>query len=75
MLGYLLTGSAKDALIKIGVKLNTTLDQVVDFLDKPHRASAHKRNVPLGKPYPVDFKCHHMILEYPSLRRHKRVSD
>jgi hypothetical protein len=75
MLGYLLTGSAADTLIKIGAKLNTTLDQVADFPEKPHRASMHKRNVPAGKPYPIDFKCHHMILEYLSLRRHKRMSE
>ena len=74
MLGYLLTGSATDALIKIGAKLSTTLDQVADFPERPHRTSTHKRNAPAGKPYPIDFKCHHMILEYPSLRRHKRIS-
>ncbi len=73
MLGYLLTGSAADALAKIGAKLNITLDQVADFPDKPHRASTHKRNVPAGKLYSIDFKCHHLIFEYPSLRRHKRM--
>lgn len=74
MLGYLLTGSTADALIKIGAKLNTILGQVADFPERPHRASTHKRNVPAGKQYPIDFKCHHMILEYSSLRRHKRMS-
>lgn len=75
MLGYLLTGNAADALIKIGAKLNATLDQVTDFPKRPHRASMHKRNVPEGKQYPIDFNCHHMILEYSSLRRHKRMSE
>jgi hypothetical protein len=71
MLGYLLTGRARDALAKIGAKLNTTLDQLADFPQRPHRASIHKRKVPTGKLYSIDFKCHHMILEYPSLRRRK----
>jgi hypothetical protein len=75
MLGYLLTGSAADALIKIGAKLNTTLDQVADFPQRPHRESMHKRNAPPGKQYPIDFKCHHMILEYPSLHRYKRTQE
>jgi hypothetical protein len=75
MLGYLLTGSAADALTNIGAKLNTTLDQVADFPKRPHRASTHKRNAPAEKPYPIDFKCHHMILEYLSLRRQKRISE
>jgi len=71
MLGYLLTGSAADALVKISTKLNTVLEQVTDFPERPHRASKHKRNVPAGKSYPIDFRCHHMILEYLSLRRYK----
>lgn len=73
MLGYLLTGNAADALTKLGAKLNISLDRVADFPDKPHRASMHKRNVPAGKLYSIDFKCHHLIFEYRSLSRHRRT--
>ena len=75
MLGYLLKGSAADALIKIGAKLNVKLEPVTGFLERPHRASTHKRNPPASKSYSIDFKCHHMIFEFPFLRRHKRTSE
>ena len=69
MLGYLLTGSATETLAAIAVKLNCILEPVAAFGDRPHRVSSHHRIVPSGKDYLEDFRCHHLILEYPGLTR------
>jgi hypothetical protein len=52
MVGYLLTGSASEALVQIAKKLKQPLDPVPAFPDRPHRLSTHKRSVPAGKAYP-----------------------
>ena len=70
MLAYLLSGSASDALARIGKKLGCSLETVAQFPSRPHRVSKHHRSVPIGKTYPVDFRCHHLVLEYPGLVRH-----
>ena len=69
MLGYLLTGKSEDVFTAIAGKLGCTLEPVTGHSAKPNRLSHHKRNVPAGKPYPVEFDCYHMILEYPDLSR------
>jgi hypothetical protein len=69
MLGYLLSGSAGIALRQIETVLGTKLDPVPHFHRRPHRVSSHIRAVPVGKSYPADFHCHHLILEYPGLKR------
>lgn len=71
MLGYLLTGKALAALDQIGKKLGCSLDTVREFSSRPHRVSSHHRSIPAGKMYPVDFECHHMILEFHGLERHR----
>lgn len=71
MLGYLLSGNASDALARIANKLGCRLEKVTTFAERAHRLSAHRRNVPSGKPYPVEFGCHHLILEYPGLTRRR----
>jgi hypothetical protein len=71
MLGYLISGSALDALANIAKKLGCVLDTVAEFPSRPHRLSNHRRSVPTGKPYPSDFRCHHLVLEYPGLTRHR----
>lgn len=70
MLGYLLSGTATEALKRIETKLGCVLDTVVNSPTRPHRVSRHFRSVPPGKTYPADFGCHHLVLEYPGLRRH-----
>lgn len=70
MLGYLLSGTAADALVRIASKLGCALDPVVEFSGRPHRVSSHQRLVPPGKSYPIDFGCHHLVLEYIGLTRH-----
>lgn len=71
MLGYLLTGSASDALSGIAKKLGCTLNPVPEFSSRPHKSSSHIRSVPKGKDYPANFECHHLILDYSGLARHK----
>lgn len=71
MLGYLLSGSASDAFDGIGKKLGCTLSSVSGSSSaRPHRMSQHVRAVPAGKCYPKDFTCHHLMLEFPGLKRH-----
>jgi hypothetical protein len=70
MLGYLLTGNAYDTLARIASKLQLVLAEVAEFSARPHRISEHQRTVPTGKPYPINFKCHHLVLEFPTLKRH-----
>lgn len=72
MLGYLLTGSPKDALEAISIKLGVTLDQVKDRPPETSRCSDHNRNVPAGKPYPTGFRCYHLLMEFPGLTRAAR---
>lgn len=69
MLGYLLTGKPDDAFAVIAEKLSCTLEPVSEHLAKPNRLSLHQRKVPAGKPYPAEFGCYHIILEYPDLSR------
>lgn len=71
MVGYLLTGTAAVTLLNIEKKLGCTLDDGAFAPGRPHRTSGHVRSVPNGKPYPPNFKCHHLILEYPQLKRTK----
>lgn len=71
MLGYLLTGSASDALLGIEKKLGCVLRPVPGLSSRPHMSSNHTRSVPAGKKYPVNFECHHLILDYSGLSRHK----
>ncbi len=69
MLGYLLTGIPDDAFVTIAQKLGCNLETVVGHTEKPIRLSKHRRKVPAGKPYPAEFDCYHMILEYLDLSR------
>lgn len=69
MLGYLLIGKPDDVFSEIAKKLDCILKPVPEYPSKPNRFSKHKRNVPIGKLYPSEFECYHMILEYPGLSR------
>jgi hypothetical protein len=69
MLGYLLSGQPCDVFTTIEEKLRCTLSPVAEHPAKPNRLSQHQRTVPTGKPYPAEFNCYHIILEYPDLSR------
>jgi hypothetical protein len=63
MLGYLLAGVASKAYSNIAAKVPCTLSHHPDFPTRNHKTSNHKRIVPSEKSYPVDFCCHHLLLE------------
>lgn len=69
MLGFLLCGNADEAFKKISEKLACSLEAISTILDRPNRVSRHSRNVPVGKPYPPEFDCYHLMLEFPDLER------
>ena len=69
MLGYLLTGKPEDVFTAIIEHMGYILELVSEYPEKPNRRSQHKRRVPAGKPYSVEFDCYHMILEYSALSR------
>lgn len=62
MLGYLLTGLPANTLANIASKVPCILDDHPGFAAYSHRTSDHVRTVPIGKPYSVDFRCHHLIM-------------
>lgn len=71
MLGYLLSGDTSEALDGIGKKLGCKLHPVGGpSSTRAHRMSYHVRTPPAGKPYPQDFTCHHLMLEFVGLKRH-----
>ena len=70
MLGYLLSGSSFDAFKNIGATVPCMLVDHPSFPHRPHKLSEHVRMVPLGKSYPASFRCHHLILGFPRLKRH-----
>ena len=69
MLGYLLTGKPEDALEAIAGKLGVTLEEVINLPTATNRCSEHRRTVPTEKPYPPEFRCYHLILEFPFVQR------
>lgn len=69
MLGYLLTGKPDDAFGAIAVSLGCPLAPVSEHPARANRVSRHKRSVPPGKPYPAEFDCFHLVLEFPGVSR------
>lgn len=63
MLGYLLAGVASKAYSNIAAKVPCLLSDHPDFPTRNHKTSHHRRIVPLEQSYPVDFCCHHLLLE------------
>jgi hypothetical protein len=62
MLAYLLNGEPSKVFKNIEKKLNCKLIHHADFSNRDHKTSDHQRCVPKGKPYPRDFRCHHLVL-------------
>jgi hypothetical protein len=62
MLGYLVSGDAKQALTNISVELGAPLRAHPSFAVRPHRLSDHKRASPLHPRSAGYFLCHHLIL-------------
>jgi hypothetical protein len=69
MLGYLLTGTSGEALVNIATKLACTLTSLGTV--RAHAVSHHQRILPPGKPWPTEFVCHHLIMDFNGLKRTK----
>ena len=69
MLGYLLSGSASEAFNNIAKKTPCTLEDHLAFSSHPQKLSRHTRTGPHCKAHNVEFRCHHLILEFPELKR------
>jgi len=63
MLGYCLGNNSQETFNNISVALPCTLSNHPNFIDRDHKISDHQRNVPVGKEYPVKFRCHHLLLQ------------
>lgn len=63
MLGYLLAGNCEIAFANIAKKGKWNLSIHDHFPKRDHRTSDHQREVPVGKPYPMHFRCHHLLLQ------------
>ena len=74
MLAYLLAGTPDRAFAAISERLGCTLEPVPEQPGRPNRVSRHTRTVPSGKPYPAEFDCFHLVLEYPDLSRGMSVA-
>lgn len=70
MLGYLLSGTTADAFGSIETKVPCKLGHHPKFPSRPHKTSPHQRTVPVGKSYPANFLCHHLLLEFLEVHRH-----
>ncbi|MDD4965162.1 MAG: hypothetical protein PHI11_14715 [Gallionella sp.] len=69
MLGFLLSGTADDAFRNIAQKTPCELENHPAFSSRSQKLSHHTRSVPLGKAYPTKFRCHHLMLDFPYLKR------
>jgi hypothetical protein len=62
MLGYLLSGDPARTFARIAEHLHARLADCGSFVGRAHKVSAHARHVPVGKPYPKAFRCHHLLM-------------
>lgn len=69
MLGYLLSGTADDVFQNIAKKTPCKLDNHPAFSSRPQKLSSHIRTIPSAKTYPSKFRCHHLMLGFPNLKR------
>ena len=69
MVAFLLAGVPAKVFSNIATKLPCTLKAHPKFLARLHKTSEHQRLPKLGKNYPSDFRCHHLILEFPGIVR------
>jgi len=63
MLGYLFSGDSNKAFTNIEIKVPCILDAHRHFPDRDYKTSNHRRVVPSGESYPVDFRCHHLLFK------------
>lgn len=72
MLGYLLKGSVENVFRNLEEKIPCSLAAHPDLPNRPCKMSDHVRQVEAGRPYPSNFRCYHLILEFPEIVRWKK---
>ena len=65
MLGYVIDGTVEQHFTAIAARVPAVLTHHPAFSTRPHRYSDHQRAVPPGRPYPVEFRVHHLLLVLP----------
>jgi hypothetical protein len=76
MLGYLLSGTAEEVLANIAERLGVDYAETTSIdAARPQRSAWHTRTVPVGKPYPSPFRCHHLIFGFHGLSRASAASS
>lgn len=63
MVGFLMSGDENVAFKSIEKKVPCKLKAHPDFPKRHHKTSDHRRKVPRGKPYPRNFRCHHLLMK------------
>lgn len=67
MLGYLREGAVDSAFDAIAGHFGfRALELHPSFPGRSHRYTVHSRQVPNGKQYPLELRCHHMLMELRS---------
>jgi hypothetical protein len=69
MLGYLFSGSPENVFDNLEKKIPCKLIPLIPNSNRPQRYSDHKRQVKIGKSYPVHFRCQHLILQISKGKR------
>jgi hypothetical protein len=64
MVAFLLSGTAAEAFKALAEQLGSPLHKSPTWNARDHRFSTHRRQVPRGKPYPVRFRCHHLMMVF-----------
>lgn len=72
MLAYLLRGRPERFFENIAAKVPCIMLANPSFPARPCKMSDHIRSLPTGKRYPVAFRCHHLVLLFPSLARFRK---
>lgn len=62
MLAYLKSGFPESVCRNIETKLSCTLSPHTKFSVRCHKTSDHSRKIPSDKNYPIEFRCHHLIM-------------
>jgi hypothetical protein len=62
MICYFRSGNPGLLLQHLERRLACSFADYPPFADRSHKISEHMRSVPHGKPYPIHFRCHHMVL-------------
>lgn len=64
MLGFLVGPKPEEIFVEIESRLSCTLHSHMHFPVRPHRYSDHERQIPFGKPFISEVRCHHLLMPF-----------